>query len=160
MTKFPDYAQLANIGLIEDLYSNYCIDPESVDPSWRHFFEGIDFAAILHGRSKGDLSQNLQVFQLIEAYRRYGHIQADFNPLEKPKFASELSLDRFGFVETDQNKLFPTYGFCEKKEAPLSEIVEALKNVYSSRIGFEYKDLNNLEMEKWIQNRIEPKRFR
>ena len=46
MSEFPDHAQLANMALIEELYDRYQADPASVDLSWRHFFEGIDFGIL------------------------------------------------------------------------------------------------------------------
>ena len=55
----------------------------------------------------------------------------------------------------DQN--FPTIGLCGKNEAPLREILAALKEIYCSRIGFEYMDLGNPELEKWMQSRLEPR---
>ena len=48
-------------------------------------------------------------------------------------------------------------GFCGKKEAPLAEIVGALKYIYCNRIGFEYMDLSNPEFEKWVQEQLEPR---
>ena len=38
------YANLANLGAIDALYKNYLQNPESVDLSWRHFFDGMQFA--------------------------------------------------------------------------------------------------------------------
>ena len=84
MPEFPDHAQLANIGLIEDLYNRYLANPESVDPSWRHFFEGIDFGSYLFKRGVEPTADqsNLRIYELVQAYRRYGHLLAQFNPLE------------------------------------------------------------------------------
>ncbi|HSX11545.1 MAG TPA: 2-oxoglutarate dehydrogenase E1 component [Chlamydiales bacterium] len=162
MSEFPNHAQLANMALIEELYSRYSADPGSVDSSWRHFFEGIDFGAFLY--KKGDEpapdQSNLRIRDLIHAYRQYGHLQARFNPLETgEKIVPELKLEALGFFESELGQPFPTLGFCGKKEAPLSEIISALKEIYCSRIGFEYIDLGRPELEKWIQERLEPQLF-
>ncbi|MBS0626197.1 MAG: 2-oxoglutarate dehydrogenase E1 component [Verrucomicrobia bacterium] len=156
---FPDYAQFPNLPLIEELYAQYLKDPEGVDLSWRRFFEGVDFAGALT-KSKG-LSEeppHLRIFELVQSYRRFGHLAASFNPLEvgEKKDPPELRLDRLGFSESELDQPFATLGFCGKKEAPLREIVAALKEIYASRIGFEYMDLGHVELEKWIQERIEP----
>ncbi len=159
MPEFPDQAQLANIGLIEELYVRYQTDPESVDPSWRHFFEGIDFGAYLYKRGVEPTPDHsaVRISDLIQAYRRYGHLLAQFNPLDaSERKTPELDLERLGFFESELNQPFPTLGFCGKKEAPLGEIIEALKGVYASRIGFEYMGLGDPEMEKWVQGRLEP----
>lgn len=159
MPEFPDQAQLANLALIEELYGRYCADPESVDGSWRHFFEGIDFGTYLYKRGAeptADKSQ-LRIYDLVQAYRRYGHLEARFNPLEgEPQPAPALNLEKLGFFAGELDQPFPTLGFCGKKEAPLKEIVAALQAIYCSRIGFEYTDLGNPELEKWMQERLEP----
>lgn len=126
MPEFPDHAQLANIGLIEELYNRYLKDPESVEPSWRHFFEGIDFAAHLY-KTGGDGSH-----ELVQTFRRYGHLWANFNPLES---AEAFDAKRFSALDA------PT--------------VAKLKEVYCGAIGYEYMDLGKPELEKWIQERIE-----
>lgn len=158
MPQFPDHAQLANLALIEQLYNNYLANPESVDLSWRHFFEGIDVGSYLYKRGaepKTD-SSNLRIYDLIQAYRRYGHLEANFNPLESPNTSEELKLEKLGFFESELDQIFPTLGFCGKQEASLREIIATLKAIYCSRIGFEYMDLGKPDLEKWVQGRLEP----
>ena len=160
MPDFPEYAQAANLRMIEELYSRYEADPESVDASWRNFFEGIDFGAYLYKRGVEPTNDqsSLRIYDLLQAYRRYGHLLAQFNPLDgDEKHASELDLEKLGFFESEMDQNFPTLGLLEQKEAPLKEILGALKSIYCSRIGFEYMDLGNPELEKWVQSRLEPK---
>ena len=159
MSEFPNHAQLANIALIEELYNRYLSDPESVDLSWRHFFEGIDFGSYLYKRGVEPAADqsSLRIYDLVQAYRRYGHLEARFNPLESgEKKAAELDLEKLGFFSSELSQNFPTLGFCGKKEAPLSEIIAALKGIYCSRIGFEFMDLGHSDLEKWVQGRLEP----
>ena len=166
MGDFPDYAQIGNLSLIEEQYKKYSADPKSVETSWRHFFEGIDFASIL-ARTSETPSENLhtpggtsdkRIILLIQAYRRSGHLLAKVNPLEQeliiPAF---LELETLGFSESELNQPFSTFGVTNGETASLKEILTALQATYSSRIGFEYMDLGNPELEKWIQERIEPK---
>ncbi|MBX7065703.1 MAG: 2-oxoglutarate dehydrogenase E1 component [Parachlamydiales bacterium] len=160
MPEFPDYAQLANLQMIEDLYSRYLANPESVDISWRHFFEGIDFGAYLTKRGVEPLpdQSNLRILELIQAYRRFGHLLARFNPLEQgEKTTPELELENLGFFSSELDQEFPTLGFCGKEVAPLREIIAALKEIYCSRIGVQFAAINNPELRKWIQSRLEPK---
>lgn len=160
MSEFPDHAQLANLGLIEELYRLYSADPTSVSASWRHFFEGIDFGSYLYKRGDEPVEDRsgVRIQELIEAYRRYGHIQANFNPLDPVEGeAEELELEKLGFFDSELDQEFPTLGFCGKEKAPLKEIIAALEEIYCSRIGFETVDLGNRELEKWIQQQIEPR---
>lgn len=159
MADFPDYAQLANLGLMEELYAKYSADSGSVDPSWRAFFEGVDFAGILQkrGGAPPPSDQTCRIAELIQAYRRFGHLLAKINPLDpNPRKAPELSLEQLGFSQKELDHLFPSLGFCGKKEAPLREIIAALSSIYCSRIGFEICHVNNPEMEQWLQEKIEP----
>lgn len=157
MPEFPDHAQLANIGLIEELYAKYLLDPESVDASWRHFFEGIDFAGILAAR-KGAPETGDRIFELIQAYRRFGHLMAKVNPIETAEpTVPELSLEVLGFTKEELDQPFPTHGLVGSAEAPLREIIAALVEIYGSRIGIEYMDLDNPALERWIQSKVEPK---
>jgi 2-oxoglutarate dehydrogenase E1 component len=160
MPEFPAHAQLANMALIEELYGRYQADPNSVDLSWRHFFEGIDFGAFLYQKGGGESTPNtshLRIYDLVRAYRHHGHLLAQFNPLDaNERAAPALELETLGFFQSELDQLFPTLGFCGKKEATLREIITALRAIYCSRIGFEYMDLGKPELEKWMQERLEP----
>jgi 2-oxoglutarate dehydrogenase E1 component len=154
------YASLANLPLIERLYASYLADPQSVDPSWRLFFEGVEFAAGL-SRREGvkEESPDLRVYLMIQAYRTFGHLLARFNPIEvRPvEETSALSLETLGFKPEECARLFPTCGFLPTPQAPLQEIIEALKQTYCGSIGVEYMGLGEPELEAWLQKRIEPR---
>lgn len=148
---------LSNLSLVEELYARYQKDPTSVDLSWRYFFDGMDFTG-LKGISGGGDSSSCRIFGLIQAYRRHGHLSARINPIETARKApNELALETLGFTSDELSKNFPSFGFCDRKEAPLQEIIDALARIYCSRIGFEYMDLGVPGIEEWIQKRIEPK---
>src|SRR5688572_8798079 len=108
---------------IEGLYQDFVKDPESVDPDFRRFFEGFDFA-IANGMPSngqasteaaqtagtaitdaGQLSKEFSVYQLIQAYRIKGHLVADTNPIRKRKDrGANLDLKYFGLGENDLQK--------------------------------------------------------
>ena len=154
------FANLANLSELELLYQNFLADPNSVDPSWRHFFEGMAFANMTTPMSSttGKGSPDLRVYLLIDAYRKFGHKMANFNPVATTKMEEpqELKLEKLGFKQEELGTLFPTCGFLNKQEAPLKEIIEALQKTYCGTIGIEYMGSKNLEMERWIQEQIEP----
>lgn len=143
----------SNIQGVEDLYTRYQVNPESVDPSWRYFFQGVDFTKL----GVKDSSE-CRIFCLVQAYRRHGHLLAKINPIASaPRSIKELKLETLGFSSEEMSQNFPTLGFCGKKVAPLQEIIESLRQIYCSRIGFEYMDLGVDGLEEWMQARIEPK---
>ncbi len=149
---------LANLSLLETLYESYQNDPLQVDASWRHFFEGMDFAAAVKGPTGKAESSTLRVVLLIDAYRTYGHLMARVNPMAKepPPDAPELDLQKLGFKAEEMELLFPTYGFLKEAQAPLKVIVEALKRTYCRTIGVEYMGFAEPATEAWLQERIEP----
>lgn len=153
------FAHLSNLALMEELYKQYLENPESVEPSWRHFFEGMQFASFSKPQISGSSgeSPDLRIYHLIESYRMHGHLGAHFNPLTTGSTeVPELSLEKHHFRQEELVKNFPTCGFLKEAEAPLSKIEEALKNTYSGKIGVEYMGMVDPELEKWLQARIEP----
>jgi 2-oxoglutarate dehydrogenase complex, dehydrogenase (E1) component, and related enzymes len=102
-----------------------------------------------------EMSSHGRIFMLIQAYRRFGHLAAQFNPLTSSEPPEELKLDRLGFAFAELEQPFPSLGFCGKSEAPLKEIVAALGSIYASKIGVEYMDLGRPELERWLSERLE-----
>lgn len=155
----PSYANLANLNMLEKLYAMWLEDPQSVDPSFQNFFDGMQFAAKLPQvfPARQD-SLDLRIFNLLNAYRTYGHLKAncDVTALQPKEHPGELALENFGLSKGDLDQLFPTSGLLEKQKAPLAEIIEVLEKTYCTSIGIEYMDLGSIEIENWIQSKIEP----
>lgn len=153
-----DEISFSNLNYVEEQYQRYLVNPASLEPSWRHFFEGWDLARkVTPARETGEASSDLKIFHLIEAYRTYGHLKASDNPLFAPKAeVRELSLENLGFQKTDLDTSYPTCGFLPEREATLSQIIAALEKTYCGAIGVEYMGLRKPELESWLQTIIEP----
>ncbi len=155
------YANLANLPALEELYQKYVHDPMSVESSWRHFFEGMSLAQsampAVPSQTRPE-SPDLRIYLLIDSYREYGHLMAHFNPVSTTLIAEppELNIEKLGFKKEELNVPFPTCGFLPKTEAPLKDLVEALKKTYCGTVGIEYMGLGNSEMQQWLQEQIEP----
>lgn len=149
-----DEISFSNLAYVEELFQRYQADPSSLEPSWKHFFEGWELASSL---VPAGASLDLKIYHLIEAYRVYGHLKAQINPLAPPPGdVWELSLAHLGFQASDLSQNFPTCGFLPQPEAPLSEIIAALEKTYCGAIGVEYMGLRKPELESWLQKIIEP----
>ncbi len=151
-----DGVSFPNLGYIEEVFEKYRVNPEGIEPSWKHFFEGWEL-----GQSfavTGGASADLRIYHLIQTYRTYGHLKARVNPLAEgePLQVRELSLDYLGFKSNELGEMFPTCGFLEKSQAPLKEIIEGLEKTYCGTIGIEYMGLRKPELEAWLQKIIEP----
>ncbi len=83
------YISNADTSYIDQLYQNYNQDPTSVDPTWQKFFEGYDFSSQRYGEN-GQVSageapniKETYVRTLIFAYRSFGHLKSDTNPVSR-----------------------------------------------------------------------------
>jgi len=95
------YITHSHPGYIEGLYQEFVQNPDSVDPDFRRFFEGFDFAVGQGNNGHTDakaatsvqgvtvdasqLTKEFAVYSLINAYRNKGHLVANTNPIRKRK---------------------------------------------------------------------------
>ena len=147
------FLSIPNLCFIENIYQKFVEDPSQIEPSWYAFFQGMQLGL---SQSNTGSENEQRIKRLIDSYRKYGYLLARFNPLKlPPDTIYELDLKTLGFTTSELNKLFPTCGLLKEKKAPLIDILDLLKKIYSSEIGVEYMDLRNHELEIWIQNRFE-----
>lgn len=148
-----------NYGLVEELFEKYQKDPKSVKQEWVDVFQQLGLIQDKVFESPEVLKKEgeIRVHTLIEAYRRFGFMACHLNPLEPhpPQEPQVLKLESHGFSKEDLPQEFPTLGLLKKPYAPLIEIVNALKANYSGRIGFEFAEIRNPILEKWLEERIE-----
>ncbi len=158
--------QAANLEYLEDLYQEYQKQPSSVDSSWVAFFQGVEntTATAFSGEdttvTELHASQAEKVQRLADAYRRYGHYLAHINPLAedadlKALDLKTLRLEEYGLQAADLVENFPTFGLLPQPEAPLQDIVKALKGFYCQTAGFDFDHVVNGEAKKWIREEIE-----
>ncbi len=160
---------LENGEFLEDLYALYQQNPNQVDAGWRTFFEGLDVATPQKGRqatastgvSQEHASLYCSVKELVDAYRRYGHLQAWTNPLasEPPAIPHQLKLTTYQLNESDLVKQVPTFGVLSQPMAPLSTVLEKLRTIYCSHIGYEYTFIDSPAQMEWIRQKIESPEF-
>lgn len=171
MDKFS-FLNAAHSQLIEELYQQYLSYPDSIEPSWKAFFQGFDFAleyyvedkttavvSMAHQQlAKGEVSEDIRkefmVVNLIEAYRTRGHLFTKTNPVrERRKYVPTLDIENFGLSKDDLNKTFSSATILGiAKPATLSEIIRHLEITYCDSIGTEYMHIQNVEERQWIVN--------
>lgn len=155
------YSYLSNAtpDFIENLYQSFKSNPASVDPDFRKFFEGFDFANLNYssnGKSSSVSADELKVYRLIDAYRCKGHLIADTNPLRqrKDRFA-QLEPEHFGLSDKDLTKRFTVGAELGLNNATLGEILDKLKKVYCGSIGFDISSVRLKEEVDYFRDRIE-----
>ena len=82
MDKFP-FLGSSHTSLIEKMYEDYLKDSSSVHKQWRDFFQGYSFAKEVYNEDDipSALRKEFKVIDLIEAYRKRGHLFTKTNPV-------------------------------------------------------------------------------
>jgi 2-oxoglutarate dehydrogenase E1 component len=97
------------------------------------------------------------VRQLIMSYRILGHMAAELDPikLRGEKHVRALDLQEHSLSEEDLDTVFDTGNMAGPKQAPLREIIHALRRTYTDHVGVEYTHINDLDQRNWIRERLE-----
>ena len=103
-----------------------------------------------------EINKTARVQQLIQAYRTFGHLMADVDPLEyKQRSHPDLDVVNHGLTLWDLDREFATGGFGGKKFMPLRKILGILRDAYCRSVGVEYMYIQNPVERQWVQDRIE-----
>lgn len=166
------FLNAAHSQLIEDLYQQYLKYPDALEPSWKAFFQGFDFALEnyaedeqytsissvvslpnVSGEIPEDIIKEFKVLDLINEYRHRGHLFTKTNPVrERRTYRPTLAIENFGLSQSDLNKTFScaTQTGMEKP-ATLQEIINHLENIYCDSIGVEYMHIESVEEKDWVK---------
>ncbi|RYY00190.1 MAG: 2-oxoglutarate dehydrogenase E1 component, partial [Gammaproteobacteria bacterium] len=170
-----DFSYITNShpGYIESLYQDFVQNPENVDPDFRRFFEGFDFAVSQAGTNGhataeatldvagkpidgNQLTKEFSVYSLINAYRNKGHLVANTNPIRKRKDrGANLDLKYFGLSEADLAAKFEAGKFIGLGTATLQQILDKLKAVYTGHVGIEFSYILKQDRLEWLQRELE-----
>ena len=151
----------ANTAFFEEIYEQYLKEPDSVESSWRSFFQGYDFASEsyseeeLEAQLPDSFKKEFKVINLINAYRQRGHLFTKTNPVrDRRDYNPKLDLKNFDLSDTDLDTVFQAGTQCGIGAVSLKAIVEHLKKVYCQSIGVEYMYIRDPKERDWIQNYI------
>ena len=174
-----DYMRSINADYIDEVYANYLQDPNSIDSSWKYFFDGLYLGeattlareadvvaeALISGAISGtsagttsevNFSEELKVFQLIQAYRNHGHLLANTNPLYPAQTqVTQLELSRFGLSDANLNTTFASAKFIGLEATSLQNIISQLKKIYCGTMGIELLQIQNPVERAWMEKRVE-----
>ncbi|MCE9500968.1 MAG: 2-oxoglutarate dehydrogenase E1 component [Leptospira sp.] len=156
-----------NAALLEEMYDVYKTNSSNVTPDWAAFFQEIetqnfssngkngshpDIASSLVDRNASSLTE-MGLMNLLNAYRRQGHLAANVDPLGilKPNrdfINQKLKNLQPGDLETTVNS--PGLG-----RAKLKDVINWYEKTYCGTIGSEQYYIVNDEEREWIQNKME-----
>ena len=161
--KQDDFSFLGNtdIETIEALYRDYLKNPGSVDISWQQFFKGFEFARhdFRDQLASETLDKEFKVINLIDAYRKRGHLFTKTNPVRtRRKYFPTLDIENYGLSDTDLDTVFHAGKELGIGAASLRDIVDHLQQTYASTVGAEYMFIRSPEKTKWLSTRMEESR--
>ena len=144
---------------IESLYESFKSNPESVDESWRTFFEGFEFARADYTKPSMDGLQypdEFKVLNLIKGYRQRGHLFTKTNPVRtRRKYTPTLDIENFGLSKADLDREFQAGSEIGIGKAKLRDIVSHLEATYCGSVGVEYLYIRQPETVKWLREKME-----
>jgi len=173
---------IENLPYLEALWQRYLREPSSLSDEWRHYFaqatengqQNIEplrtanvsstrtiTSALRNGKETAtkttfSLTAPTQFEEMIQAYRRFGHLKARIDPLNLRNLAVvDLEPEAFGFTESHMDKLFASESLRLTAPLTLRECVQWLENVYCGPIGFEFMHIADLTQKRWLEERIE-----
>jgi 2-oxoglutarate dehydrogenase E1 component len=177
MDKFS-YIANAHGAYLDELYKSYKENPDSIDVTWRKFFEGFEFSQQYNfpsngngnGKSNGseagttsptkpttsEIDKEIQVRNLIYSYRSRGHLKAKTNPVRPRKDRKPmLDLKDFGLSDADLNTTFESGKELGLGAATLEKIVSTLQQIYEGPVGFEFSYIREPEVLAWFRKKCE-----
>lgn len=191
-----------NLTFIQELFSKYLSDKNSVDVDWQDFFannfddlsatlndnkgaswakrnlkvvgsEDFDISSVEKKIKKEDIKKDaksggtlldignkilsIQVANLILAYKRFGHLAANLDPLglmpKKP--VPEITLEFHNITNADLEKEVELGGLLGLSKAKISDVVSKLNQIYTNSVGSQFTYINNRETKEWLTKAIE-----
>jgi 2-oxoglutarate dehydrogenase E1 component len=168
------FLNAAHTEFFAQLYDQYTDNPDSVEPSWRSFFQGFDFGmatyneenvadqmaayssnSVASGQVSEKVLKEFNVIKLIDGYRTRGHLFTKTNPVrDRRTFSPNLAIENFGLSAADLDTVFDAAKILGHQPATLKEIIRRLENLYCQSIGVEYMYIRKPEVVQWIQDRL------
>jgi len=119
-------------------------------------YEPIRWASDFEFSKDEEINKTARVQQLIQAYRTYGHLMADTDPLKYVQRSHpDLDVVTHGLTLWDLDREFATGGFGGEKFMKLRKILGILRDSYCRSVAVEYMYISNPEERKWIQQHVE-----
>lgn len=184
MSQTANDPNVVNLGYVEDLFEAYQRDPNSVPADWQQYFatqtngdtwpdrrtlgpsfpvrsvfsppatKAVEEETPIDQVKLADFQNRVE--QLVRNYRVRGHYLAKVDPLELPRFSpQELTNEYFGFSPEELNRHVHIHTFQHSGRLTLGGLLEKLRNTYTRSIGVEYMHIDDIELRRWLQRRME-----
>jgi 2-oxoglutarate dehydrogenase E1 component len=163
MSRRLDFVLRANADFIDEQHDKWLADPGSVSEDWALFFAGVELASREEMRSPGLSGTHSDggVYSLVHAYREFGHLVSDLDPLgERQSSHPLLELANFGLTEGDLDREVDAAPFKGEFHGTLRQLIERLREIYCSTLAVEYMDISDQDQREWLAEQVERARTR
>ncbi len=141
---------------IEELYQKYLSDPASVESGWRQFFEGFEFSRKNYTQDDTVSASEYKVINLIEDYRKRGHLFTKTNPVRKRRqYSPNLDFKNYGLTDKDLEHVFQAGNKLGLGAAKLKDIIAHLDQTYCGSVAVEYVFIRSTEQVAWLKEKME-----
>ena len=158
------FLNTAHTAYFAELYDQYLINPEQVEPSWRAFFQGFEFGIEESKKEKlafegeevpENILKEFKVVKLINAYRTRGHLFTKTNPVrDRRTYFPNLEIENFDLSSDDLKTVFNAGEIIGLGATTLANILIHLERIYCNSIGIEYMYIRTPERIQWIQEKL------
>ncbi|PJZ44828.1 2-oxoglutarate dehydrogenase E1 component [Leptospira brenneri] len=165
-----------NVVLLEEYYKQFKEDPQSLSKDWIDFFGELERTSVSsNGTSngngfngngyvnyastehrKGSSLSDFGIINLLNAYRRQGHLAANLDPLGINKPNREFIDLKVKALKSSDLETEVDSGVANLGKAKLKDVIDWFEKTYCGSIGCEHYYLVNDEEREWLQNRMEP----
>ena len=121
-------------------------------------YEPLRWAPDVSAHRPDQVSKQARVLELINAYRAFGHLIANTDPLEyRARSHEDLRLETHGLTIWDLDREFAigTFGGEPRRYLSLREILATLQDSYCRNLAVEYMHIADNAQRTWFQSRVE-----
>ncbi|AQP47239.1 alpha-ketoglutarate decarboxylase [Tessaracoccus aquimaris] len=121
-------------------------------------YEPLRWSPDISAHRDQQVSKTARVLELVNAYRTFGHLVADTDPLEyRQRSQEDLRLESHGLSIWDLDREFAvgTLSGNERVYLTLREIISILQDSYTRTVGVEYMHIADIRQREWFQQRME-----
>ncbi|MFN8588958.1 MAG: 2-oxoglutarate dehydrogenase E1 component [Candidatus Eisenbacteria bacterium] len=160
MSRRLDFVLRANADFIDEQHRKWLADPASVGEDWALFFAGVEAAS--DGRMDAPGARPTGgVYALVHAYREFGHLIADLDPLGERQWNHPLlELGNFGLGEGDLDREVEAAPFKGDFHGTLRQLLDRLRETYCGTLAVEYMDISDQDQREWLAEQVERTRPR
>ncbi len=159
-----------NLGYMLEKYEEFQEDPDMVEEDIIDFFEkwgayqesvsngsAAAGTAVQESRGKQDFHTAVNAMRMAESIRRNGHLMADLYPVSLEERKDLFKLEEFN-LDSEALKQVPPELLSPHKHESFNnglEAVEHLKDTYTKRLAFEFKQVHDIEERRWLFQKVE-----